>query len=88
MPFDWNTNFGINANDLAVVPLNWIRQTDGLLGSSMSRDDATDDPSLHLANLPFFEPSLLRAFDSIAHHQRSKRLFFQDFLTPIVRTRT
>lgn len=66
MPFDWNTNFGINANDLAVVPLNWIRQTDGLLGSSMSRDDATtDDPSLHLANLPFFEPSLLRAFHSI-----------------------
>lgn len=26
MPFDWNTNFGINANDLAGAWLNWIRQ--------------------------------------------------------------
>ena len=40
MAFDWNTNFGINANDLAVVPLNWIRQTDDLLGSSIPRSDA------------------------------------------------
>lgn len=79
MPFDWNTNFGINANDLAVVPLNWIRQTDGLLGSSMSRDDATDDPSLHLANLPFFEPSLLRAFHSIVSPEKQASFFFEIF---------